>query len=161
MSHGHLRRQRRFDQTQAAPALCNLAAAKLLTDQFAIIGFAYNDLNTETFRKQLSEEIKEFASCPIPPEMWEWFLKRIYYVRGDFQDPKAYQQLKDQIELAEKEHRTQGNHFYYLAVAPRFFSEVIRQLGAAGLAEERDGHWRAWLSRSHLAAILNPPAPQR
>ena len=124
------------------PALCNLAAAKLLTDQFAIIGFASNEFNTETFRKQLSEEIKQFASCPISPEMWEWFLKRIFYVRGDFQDPKAYQQLKDQIELAEKEHRTQGNHFYYLAVAPRFFSEVIRQLGSAGLAEERDGHWR-------------------
>src|SRR5262249_12390214 len=33
-------------------------------------------------------------------------------------------------------------HFYYLAVAPRFFSEVVRQLGAAGLAQEGEGHWR-------------------
>jgi glucose-6-phosphate 1-dehydrogenase len=124
------------------PALCNLASAKLLTDQFAIIGFAYDEGTTESFRKQLSDEIQEFASCPIPPEMWQWFLKRIYYVRGDFQDPKAYQQLKEQIAQAEKEHRTQGNHFYYLAVAPRFFGEVVKQLGAAGLAQETDGHWR-------------------
>jgi glucose-6-phosphate 1-dehydrogenase len=34
-----------------------------------------------------------------------------------------------------------GNHFYYLAVAPRFFGEVVKQLGAAGLAQETNGHW--------------------
>src|SRR5262245_49764577 len=124
------------------PALCNLASAKLLTDQFAIIGFAYNDLTTETFRKQLSDEIKQFASSPVPADQWEWFLKRIYYVRGDFSDLKAYQQLKDQIAQAEKELRTQGNHFYYLAVAPRFFGEVVKQLGAAGLAQETGKQWR-------------------
>ncbi len=124
------------------PALCNLAAAKLLTDRFAIIGFAYNDLTTETFRKQLSEDIRQFATCPVSPEMWDWFLKRIYYVRGDFQDPKAYQQLKEQIAQAEKAHDTPGNHFYYLAVAPKFFGGVVRQLGAAGLASEENGRWR-------------------
>src|SRR5271170_6483632 len=62
------------------PALLNLAAAKLLPEQFAIIGFASNDFTTESFRNQLSGDIKEFASCPITPEMWSWFLNRIYYV---------------------------------------------------------------------------------
>src|SRR5437870_12455905 len=124
------------------PALCNLAAAKLLPSQFAVIGFAYNDLTTETFRQQLSADIKEFATCPVTPELWQWFLQRIYYVRGDFQDPKAYQLLKDQIAQADKAHGAQGNHLYYLAVAPRFFGEVVRQLGAAGLAQEAGGHWR-------------------
>jgi glucose-6-phosphate 1-dehydrogenase len=123
------------------PALCNLAAAKLLTDHFAIIGFAYNDLTTESFRQQLTEEIKQFATCPVSPELWEWFLKRIYYVRGDFQDAKAYEQLKAQIAQAEKEHDTKGNYLHYLAVAPRFFGEVVRQLGTAGLAREGDGKW--------------------
>ena len=123
------------------PALCNLAAGKLLTDHFAIVGFAYNDLTTDTFRKQLSEDIKQFATCPVAPELWEWFLKRIYYVRGDFKDPKAYQQLKEQIAQAEKEHDTKGNHLYYLAVAPVFFGEVVRQLGTAGLAPEAEGKW--------------------
>ena len=48
------------------PALCNLAAAKLLPSQFAVIGFAYNDLTTETFRQQLSADIKEFPQCRTP-----------------------------------------------------------------------------------------------
>jgi len=77
------------------PALCNLAASNLLTDQFAIIGFANNDLTTQSFRKQLTQDIKEFASSPVPPKTWAWFLKRIYYLRGDFEDPKSYRQLKD------------------------------------------------------------------
>jgi len=124
------------------PALCNLVAAKLLPDQFAIIGVAKNDLTTESFRQQLSEEIKQFASCPVTPEMWDWFQKRLYYIRGEFQDPKTYQALKDQIAKAEKDQAVPGNHLYYLAVAPQFFGEVVRQLGAAGLAEEKDGKWR-------------------
>src|SRR6266567_544233 len=124
------------------PALCNLAASKILPDQFAIVGFAYNDLTTESFRKELTEEIKQFATCPVSPELWAWFVKRIYYVRGEFQDPKAYQQLKEQIAQARNEHGIHGNNFYYLAVAPRFFGEVVRQLGAAGLAQEADSQWR-------------------
>ena len=31
------------------PALCNLAQEKLLSPQFAIVGFAGNDLTTESF----------------------------------------------------------------------------------------------------------------
>ena len=107
------------------PALCNLARARLLSDKFAIVGFASNDLTTETFRQQLSEDIKQFATCPLEPETWAWFLNRIYYVRGDFKDPNAYQRLKEQIAQADKEHATQGNYFFYLAVAPSFFSEEI------------------------------------
>src|SRR5271166_1445927 len=55
------------------PALCNLAASKLLPEQFAVVGVANNDLNTDSFRTQLSEEIKKFASCPITPDLWDWF----------------------------------------------------------------------------------------
>ena len=123
------------------PALLNLAAAKLLPEQFAIIGLANIDQTTDTFRRYLTDEINRYASCPVTPEMWNWILKRVYYIRGDFQDPKAFEQLKTQIAEVEKTHNVAGNRFYYLAVAPRFFGEVVRQLGAAGLASETNGHW--------------------
>src|ERR1700722_5472653 len=93
------------------PALLNLATAKLLPEQFAIIGYASNDLTTETFRAQLTEDIKKFARCPVTPEMWNWFLNRIYYVRGDFQNPEGYKTLKEQIAVVEKTHNVSGNHF--------------------------------------------------
>src|ERR1700685_857006 len=66
------------------PALCNLVAAKLLPEQFAVIGFSGNDYTTESFRAQLSEDIKQFASCEVTPELWKWFVERLHYVKGDF-----------------------------------------------------------------------------
>ena len=123
------------------PALLNLASSKLLPEQFAIIGFANNDYNDDSFRQYLEKEVKQFADCEISPELWKWFIKRVYYMKGDFGDPKIFQELKSQIERAEKAHGINGGHLYYLAVAPRFFGEVVKQLGAAGLAQESNGRW--------------------
>jgi glucose-6-phosphate 1-dehydrogenase len=123
------------------PALCNLAKDKLLSQQFAVIGFSYDSITTEAFRAQLSKDIKEFASEPVDGKLWDWLLERIYYVQGDFQDAAAYERLKQQITAAEKAHSTQGNRFYYLAVSPKFFAPVVKQLGQAGLTQELDGKW--------------------
>ena len=124
------------------PALCNLAVERLLTDHFAIIGLGRKEFSTENFRKHLREQLWQSATRSLPPEMWDWFLKRIYYLRGDAEDVHTYQELKERIPQVAKEHGTQGNIFYYLAVAPGFFSGIICQLGAAGLLQEVNGHWR-------------------
>ena len=123
------------------PALCNLAKDGLLPQQFAVIGFSYDSLTTEAFRAQLSKDIKEFATDPVDDQVWNWFLERIYYVQGDFQDSAAYEKLKAQIAAAEKTHSTQGNRFFYLAVSPKFFAPVAKQLGQAGLTQELNGKW--------------------
>jgi glucose-6-phosphate 1-dehydrogenase len=123
------------------PALLNLAQEDILSKQFAIVGFAGNDLDTESFRKTLGEEMPKFAPAPIDLKMWDELAERIYYVKGDFQDPEAYKRLQKQIEEADKAHKTSGNKFFYLAVAPRFFAPIVGQLGAAGLTKEENGHW--------------------
>jgi len=124
------------------PALCNLAQDQLLPSAFAIVGCAFDALDTDRFRQSLTEDLKQFASTPVDPKVWDWFLERIYYVRGGFQDAATYQLLKTQIEQVEQKHQTHGNRFFYLAVAPRYFSEIVKQLGAAGLAQEENGQWR-------------------
>ena len=123
------------------PALLNLAQEGILSRQFAIVGFAVNPLDTESFRKTLGEEMPKFAPDPIDVKMWEWLSERIYYVKGDFQDPEAFKRLQKQIEAADKAHDTGGNKFFYLAVAPRFFAPIVDQLGAASLTNEQNGHW--------------------
>src|SRR5215475_12030628 len=123
------------------PALINLAQENLLSREFAIIGFAFDQMTTESFRNQLSKDVAKFASDPVDEKMWQWFLERIYYVQGDFADPAAYQRLKDQIAAVEKKHNTHGNRFHYLAVAPKFFSPIVKKLGEAGLTKEEHGTW--------------------
>ncbi len=123
------------------PAICNLAQDNLLPEQFAIVGFATNDYTTESFRKMLGEEIPKYAPAPVDLKFWKGIAERIYYVRGDFQDTQAYQRLKEQIEQADKLHNTLGNRFFYLAVAPRFFSPIAKKLGECGLTKEENGRW--------------------
>ena len=50
------------------PALLNLAQEGILAKEFAIVGFAANDLDTESFRKTLGQEMPNFAPDPIDSE---------------------------------------------------------------------------------------------
>src|ERR1700689_3157979 len=74
------------------PALYNLAKDNLLAKDFALIGFARNELGSQQFRDGISAEISQFATAKVDPELWHWFSRRIYYITGDFSDPAAYQQ---------------------------------------------------------------------
>jgi glucose-6-phosphate 1-dehydrogenase len=123
------------------PALCNLAGDGLLSKQFAVVGFSGNDFTTESFRKMLSEEVPKFATVPVSQDLWNWFSERIYYVKGDFGDAEAFKRLQQQVSDADKEHNTHGNRFFYLAVAPRFFSPIVKMLGDVKLTTEENGQW--------------------
>src|SRR5713101_8173727 len=123
------------------PALANLAQEGLLSKQFAIIGFSFDSMTTDSFREKLTADMKEFAPESMDDALWRWFVERLYYVQGDFSDSAPYQRLKDQITAVEKTHNTQGNRFHYLAVAPKFFSPIVRELGEAGLTQEAHGNW--------------------
>ena len=123
------------------PALSNLAQAGLLPSQFALVGLSSSGLTTQSFRDQLRADFSSYATNTIEPGILDSILKRVYYVQGDFRDAAAYERLKLQIDEARREHDVAPNRFFYLAVAPAFFSEIVRQLGAAGLTREENGSW--------------------
>jgi len=124
------------------PALYNLAKDNLLSREFALVGLARPEMTAEQFRQKCSEEIQDFATGQVDPDVWHWFVRRLYYVSGDFGDPTAFEKLKSVMADADREHGTRGNYFYYLATAPAFFATCIHQLGDAGLTEEDNGRWR-------------------
>ena len=124
------------------PALYNLAVDNLLSPSFAVIGIGRTQLSTEQFRSRIDEDMREFATTSVDPQKWSRILSAIYYLSGDLQDPDTYARLAKLLEQVDKDHGTRGNYLYYLATAPNFFGEVVRQLGAAGLATESNGHWR-------------------
>ena len=124
------------------PALYNLARDDLLSRQFAIVGLATREYDTESFRRQLGEDLQAFSTSPVDREVWEWLARRIYYVRGSLEDANTYRTLGATIAEASKEHGVHDNLFHYLAVAPKFFSGIVRELDAAGLAREGTNAWR-------------------
>jgi glucose-6-phosphate 1-dehydrogenase len=123
------------------PALYNLAKENLLSKEFALIGFARSEMSSEDFRKLIGDELNQFATTTVDPELWHWLSRRIYYVSGNVDDPKSYEKLKIQLAAVDQEHGTRGNYFYYLATSPELFSKVVRHLGDADLTKEETG-WR-------------------
>src|SRR5450631_2691755 len=72
------------------PALYNLAKDNLLSKEFAVVGVARNEMSSEQFRDMISKEIGDFATTKVDPDLWHWFARRIYYISGEFDDPKVY-----------------------------------------------------------------------
>jgi glucose-6-phosphate 1-dehydrogenase len=124
------------------PALYNLAKSELLSREFAVVGVARTKISTEEFRKKATEDIKEFATEKVDPDVWEWFVRRLYYLAGDFGDKNLFLQLKDLLDKVDQDHSTHGNHLYYMATSANYFGPVIEQLSAVGLMEEKNQQWR-------------------
>ncbi|MGA2458753.1 MAG: glucose-6-phosphate dehydrogenase, partial [Terriglobales bacterium] len=75
------------------PALYNLASEQLLSREFAVIGVGRSPMSNDDARKKVSEDFKQFATAPVDADLWEWFVRRINYVSGNFDDPATYDKL--------------------------------------------------------------------
>ena len=124
------------------PALYNLAQKRLLPSEFALIGFAIDEITEDDFRRRVRKDLREFGGAPDNCPFCDWLLERLYYLSGDFRDPASYARLKPMLAEVDQKHGTQGNYLYYLATNPSLVGDVVRQLGAAGLAAQAGGQWR-------------------
>src|SRR6266853_1665226 len=124
------------------PALYNLATQQLLSREFAVIGVGRSPMSDDDARKKVTEDFKKFATGTVDSDLWEWFVRRVSYVNGDFDDPATYDRLKDALAKADHEHNSHGNYFFYLATAPKFFGDVVERLAKVGLMSEENSHWR-------------------
>jgi glucose-6-phosphate 1-dehydrogenase len=66
----------------------------------------------------------------------------MHYLRGDFTDPGTYRELKALTARRNNELEASGNILFDLATADRFFCEIIKQIGRAGLAVQSGDAWR-------------------
>jgi glucose-6-phosphate 1-dehydrogenase len=121
------------------PALFNLVKANLLPRNFAVVGVSFDDLTQEKFREQVTGFL---PAEDRGTEAWEWFTQRLFYQRGDFADPATYSTLATQLAFVDRVHNTEANYLFYLATAPKFFAQIVQQLGTAGLSNQENGHWR-------------------
>src|ERR1700687_630901 len=72
------------------PALFNLAKAKLLPHDFAVLGVSVDDLTLDQFRAQVTGFL---PAEDRGNESWQWFTERLFYLRGEFSNPETYAAL--------------------------------------------------------------------
>src|SRR5688500_15827981 len=99
------------------PALYALAHDRLLPANFATVGFARRDWDDNAFRGNMKEAVEEFGKG-VHSGVWESFEETLYYSRGEFNEPAAYERLAAKLKEVDKERGTAANRVFYLATAP-------------------------------------------
>jgi glucose-6-phosphate 1-dehydrogenase len=72
------------------PALYNLAAQKLLPEQFAVVGAARSEKNDETFRTDMHAALQEFGTQKLNGDYWNEFAPKLHYLQGQYDDSNAF-----------------------------------------------------------------------
>jgi glucose-6-phosphate 1-dehydrogenase len=129
------------------PALYNLSAAKLLHDQFCIIGVDRVPGDDAAFRQKQSDSIAEFLqdrvshAGELDDDAWTWLRDRLTYISGDLQDPRTYEAVRWRLEEQQRTHG-QSNCVFYLAVGDRFFAPIVQHLAEGKLLTETPTSFR-------------------
>ncbi|HVF30279.1 MAG TPA: glucose-6-phosphate dehydrogenase [Pyrinomonadaceae bacterium] len=128
------------------PALYNLARGKFLPQNFAIVGVGRQEMESDEFRKQIHENLMEFAGDNTDSELLEWFCSRTFYTGGDFDDDKKlFKDIKEMLADVCASHDIPENFFYYMAIPPELFANVTKKIVRNGLGREEDGNWRRFI----------------
>ncbi|WP_005036809.1 glucose-6-phosphate dehydrogenase [Holophaga foetida] len=128
-------------QRKLLPALYYLAHHRLLAPEFAVLGVGHQEMDAETFREHIREELPKFAPGQVDPDLVNELLGRIHYLSGEFGDPGTFERLRVRLAELDQTHHTKGNYFYYLATSPSFFAPIVERLHTAGLTQQ-EGSWR-------------------
>jgi glucose-6-phosphate 1-dehydrogenase len=123
------------------PALYDLAAQRRLPLEFAVVGISRTPMSHEEFRDKLRKGLEEQRSGEISDDVWESFSNGIFYMPGDSNKTKTYDELKGVLKKLDRERGTQGNRAFYLSSSPSLFPAIVQHLGEAGMNEEENGAW--------------------
>ena len=107
------------------PAL--YAMVKRGTLNVPVIGVAFPKWSLERLQKRVTHSIKQSGGIDNK-RAFQHLLSLLQYVSGDYNDSDTFAKIKNAIGKA---HRPA----HYLAIPPSLFGTVIKNLGAAGLAE--------------------------
>jgi glucose-6-phosphate 1-dehydrogenase len=121
------------------PALYDLAAARWLPMEFAVVGISRTEMSHEEFRKKLRNALDKHRSGRVSDDVWESFSKGIFYLPGDSNKPETYEELKSFLNEFDAERGTRGNRAFYLSASPSLFPTIVEHLGEAGMNSEEDG----------------------
>jgi len=127
------------------PALYQLFRKGRLPGDASVVGVSRSSYSHDEWREMLCESTKNFLGNHFDPSSWSKFSQRIFYHPGDVTDSESFNSLRALLSAIEASSGV--SRLYYLSTMPQLYAEAIRQLGAAGLADDRDGPRRVIIEK--------------
>lgn len=122
-----------------APALYNLHLDGKLPEHFAIIGLDLKRESLAGFKQRLRDGANHFCRCGRTEDGdWNVVTAGAAFLSGDFSDPAIYRQLGEQLKRQQEKWGKAAGQVFYLATPPGVVETIVRGIGAAGLAEDRE-----------------------
>jgi glucose-6-phosphate 1-dehydrogenase len=124
------------------PAIFELFRSGQLGPDFQLIGFGRSQHSRQTLGKTFAARLESSADLTGNwRSEFERFLEHITYVRGQYDDPAAYAQLREHLEKLDSADGgpSSAGLLYYLAVPPTLSGPILLGLKAAGLLGEQSG----------------------
>lgn len=122
-------------QRKLLPGLFNLAVDGFLPDNFFVIGASRSSLSDEEFREQSLVSVRKFSRRSVDDERWGSFAKNLYWQSVDGEKEEDYKLLKNKLVSLQSEFNVKCHYLYYLAMSPKFFADIAKNLSNAGLVE--------------------------
>jgi glucose-6-phosphate 1-dehydrogenase len=114
------------------PAFYNLAREGLLPGGYAIVGYAPEDWDDESFREHVRRSIQTFSRSSLDEEVWQRFAHSLFFVSGTFSTPGSLRPLEDRLGHLDRAHGFGGRRLYYCAVPASVFPTLLARLGEGG-----------------------------
>ena len=124
------------------PAIYDLANRGLLPGGFTLIGYGRRDWSKSDFEAYVRKAVLSGARTQFHENVWHRLAEGLEFVRGNFDDDAAFDDLAAACKRSDELRGTAGNWAYYLSVPPEFFAEVVHQLDRSGMAQASDNTWR-------------------
>ena len=124
------------------PALYELQRQALLPDNFVILGAGRTKLDDGQFREQMREALEQYAPKYSANSLSGSFLNRLFYISINTGNTADYKHLKNRLLKLGKQHKTNGNYIFYLAVPPVLYEIIPESLFHFGLTANNDSGWK-------------------
>ncbi len=126
------------------PSLFNLYKKGLLPGRFRLVGFARRDLTDKDLRDRAFEILAKRHKVKRGDRVIRGFLSLYSYQRGNFENKKDFASLAKALREIDASWGMCSNKLLYLAVPPRMYPEILKNLSAAGLNIPCGGPDEGW-----------------
>jgi len=108
-----------------------------LPDPFLIVGADLNDMTSQAYRNFIKASVQTLAGETPMEKDWDAFASQLYYKSINPEADSPYGELAGFLQGQFRDRRMPGNRLFYLAVPPAQYVKIIKDMGKAALAGER------------------------